>query len=143
MATQVPSPETPPRHWITLVRDRLSPGWEEPEPEEPQAHVFHCGGNVEIERGQPLPEPKACTWCGRKVRAEIVQRWEARSFREFIFGPGEHYPKQLGDKPYKTPIQVRVVGYPCICMERPPYTHWIVSIALKKGAGWDPVGVNT
>lgn len=122
-------------HWITLVRDKLTAGWDEPEPPPSLEIQYHCGGNAMRDEDQPLPEPKPCTWCGRMVRARVVERWEARCFRE-VFEPGT---MQSWDKKYRTPIKMRTVGYPCFCTSRD--RHWIVIVAQKKTAGWESVAV--
>ena len=131
-----------PSHWIQLVRSRHSVGWEPPEPPEPVPWPSpkHTGGNVKFDDGKPIemPPPRPCAWCGRIARAEIVERWEARSFREAIWGPGEHYS---WDKPYKAPLKCIVIGYPCVCLEKPPYAHWILAVRLKKTPGWDLAAV--
>jgi hypothetical protein len=125
-------------HWLQLVKERGTVGWEPPEQEGPPpiSEFWRLGGTAHIDDGSSivLPGPQPCVWCGRPVRAQIVQRWEARSFREAIWGPGEHYSF---DKPYKTPIKMYVVGHPCICRIRPPYAHWILAVRLKKSPGWE------
>lgn len=128
-------------HWITLVRSKQSAGWEPPEAE-PASEIplYHFGGTAKIDDGTPiiLPEPRRCHWCGYMLRAQIVERWDARSFREAIWGAGEHY---TFDRPYKTPLKMVVIGYPCPCTRSPPYPHWIVAVRQKKSPGWDDASV--
>ena len=71
------------------------------------------------------------------MRAQVVERWEARCFRE-VFEPGTMQPF---DRKYKTPLKMLTIGYPCICRERPPYSHWLVKVRLKKTIGWDEASV--
>lgn len=128
------SEETAP-HWITLVRDKKTPGWEV-EPDPPVNLMLGGGGNVIFEDETSLPPPKPCTWCGRVVKARIVERWMARSFREAIWGKGEHYKF---DKPYKKPLKMAVYRHVCSrCEVRDgPDKHWIVKVWLKKSPGWE------
>jgi hypothetical protein len=64
------------------------------------------------------------------IQAVVLKRYECRSFREFVMGE-DPFPKKNA-KPFKC----LNYGYPCICRERFPYSHWIVPILMKKTPGW-------
>ena len=41
-------------------------------------------------------------------------------------------------KPGGKSLDVMIWRHPCLCDERPPYSHWLVRVRLKKSPGWDP-----
>jgi hypothetical protein len=120
----------PYRHWVVAVFKKEGAGWQKQDLPLERA-LRGGGGHARQDDGSPLPEPKRCG-CGRMVKAQVVERWTARSFREALEGPGSHLPF---DKPYTTPLKMLVYRHVCVCEHRPPYTA-IERVLFKQTPGW-------
>ena len=91
-------------------------------------------GTAMMDDGRPLPGSQPCPRCGRVVKAVVVERWTARSPREAISGPGEHYPY---DETYTIPLKMLIYRHVCFfCEAHPPYSAFEL-VRLRKTPGWD------